>query len=339
MVQGGRGSMTSPIQVNLLLWLHRGGQIHSIALLRELLQSLGCKVRTIITSRQNPAEAFRADINLFSSEVHPAWMKLAERNILIANLEQDCRQSSIALRPERFNETGDQLRYLRRLDKILVKTRVAEEVFTRLGLPVAYVGFTARDRYLPEALKEDAWLCLMGDNFGNKDLPPVLRVWERNRDFPPLTVVLRDPPFALPELPNIVYRRGYLSDEELRLMQNRCGIHLCPSAMEGFGHSIVEAMSTGGLVITADAGPMNEHVNDRRGLLYRVTHPVQHAFARKWTMDESSLAEAARRVMAMTGEERRARGAAARGHFLAGGEEFRIGFAREWRSIAELLYA
>jgi hypothetical protein len=326
-----------PIQVNLLLWLHRGGQIHSIALLRDLLQSeLGCKVRTIITSRQNPAEAFRADINLFSSEVHPAWMKLAEKNILIANLEQDCRQSSITLRPERFNETGDQLRYLRRLDRILVKTRVAEEVFTRLGLPAAYVGFTARDRYLPEVIKADKWLCVMGDNFGNKDLPPVLRVWERNKDFPPLTVVLREPPFELPELPNIVYRQGYLSDEELRILQNRCAIHLCPSAMEGFGHAIVEAMSTGALVITADAAPMNEHVSEERGALYRVTDPVPHAFARKWTMDEASLEQTVRRVMGMNSEAKQARGLAARGHFLAAAGRFGAELMRHWEEICRL---
>ena len=197
----------SPTRVNLILWLHRGGQVHSIALLRELLESQGCKVRTLITSRQSPAESFRADVNLFSSEVHPAWLQLAPRNVLIPNLEQDCRQSSIALRPERFGETRDQLRYIKRLDKLLVKTRVAEEVLGRLGLPVAYVGFTSRDRFLPEVAKEETpWLCVMGDNFGNKDLPPVLAVWRRNADFPPLLVVLREPPFALPELPNVVYR-------------------------------------------------------------------------------------------------------------------------------------
>ena len=68
---------------------------------------------------------------------------------------------------------------------------------------------------------------------------------------------------------NINYFAKYVDDDELRLVQNRHGVHLCPSEAEGFGHTLVEAMSCGAVVITTDGPPMNEMVTPDRGALVR----------------------------------------------------------------------
>ena len=333
--------MTRPHRpvANVILWLYRGGQVHSFALLRDLLDGLGWDARLVVTGRQSPHEGLRADVNLFSSEIHPAWLKLAPVNVLLANAEQDVRQSSTPrLRPERFAEVTDQLRYLRLVDEVWAKTRQAEAAYARNGLPVRYVGFTARDRFLPGVAKDEGagWLCVVGDNFGNKSLRPLLHAWARNPDFPRLTVVLRPElaPFALPpELPNLVYVARHVPDAELREMQNRCAVHVCASVMEGFGHAIAEAMNAAALLIAADAPPMSEHVGEDRGALFGATDPTPHAFAAKWSIDEALLEATVRRVIGISADERASRGRAARAHYLAADAAFRLRFKEAWGRV------
>jgi hypothetical protein len=156
---------------NIIVWLYRGGQVHALSLVQEILEDLGWQVRLVVTSRQSPHAGVRADVNLYSSEIHPAWLRMAHANVLIANAEQDVRQSSTSwLRPERFGEVADQLRYLRLVDEVWAQTREGFGAFAARGLPAGHVGFTARDQYCPEVAKDDAagWLCLVGDNFGTR---------------------------------------------------------------------------------------------------------------------------------------------------------------------------
>lgn len=327
------------IRVNVILWRRRGGQIHSVELIRGLLEDLGSAVRVCATSEEQANESYRADVNIFSCEIHRDWLPLARRNVLIPNQEQDALQSFLPPWQERRGPKEDPLDWLRRLDRIWVKTRHAEEIYGRLGLPVAYIGFTSKDRMVAEIEKEEAcWLCVVGDNFDNKNLRLVLRIWERHADFPRLTVVLRDPPFDLPQLPHVRYQLGFLPEDRLSELQSKSLVHVCPSVMEGWGHYIVEAMSTAGLVITADAPPMNEHINENRGALYKTAPGIPLAFGFIYQPDDKSLEETVRRVMALSRQEKLERGRRAREHFLFGDASFRENFFREWNSLRESLW-
>ena len=61
---------------------------------------------------------------------------------------------------------------------------------------------------------------------------------------------------------NIYTKFARMPDKELSEIISKCYFHLCPSEYEGFGHGIWEAKSTGGIVITTNAPPMNETVTE-----------------------------------------------------------------------------
>ena len=55
----------------------------------------------------------------------------------------------------------------------------------------------------------------------------------------------------------------------IREASNRCLIHVYPSTVEGFGHSIAQALACGSVVVTTDAPPMCEYVASEYGVLVR----------------------------------------------------------------------
>ena len=117
-----------------------------------------------------------------------------------------------------------------------------------------------------------------------KNTEAVLRCWTSsccpNRVFPPLTVVAWGPLLerlrrCFPEwpwpqaddkqeviLPNVTILTEKLPQAELQRHMAGCGVHVCPSACEGFGHVINEARSLGAVIVTTAAPPMDELVTD-----------------------------------------------------------------------------
>jgi len=193
-----------------------------------------------------------ADRIIHVERVHTRWLRAAPVHLVVPN-------------QERFPQR--KLRALRRVDRVLAKTHHAEAIFARLGLPVTYMGFMSEDCARP-AVEKDYGRCLhLAGRSTMKGTEDVIAAWARHPEWPELTLV-QDPSRPKPDVPaNIDLVRRYLDLEEVRTLQNACGIHLCPSRSEGFGHYIVEAMSTAALVITTDAPPMNELVEPDSGLL------------------------------------------------------------------------
>lgn len=202
-----------------------------------------------------------AALNCFLEEIFPDWLPHARRNVLVPNQEW-CRAG-----------TFDRLSVL---DALWCKTHYAASVFApHYAGPIRYTGFSSPDRH-DAGIARDYSRCLhVAGRSQQKGTETLLRVWQRHPDWPVLTVVSQNPELGLGiSAPNIV-RLGFVADNELRFLQNVCGIHLCPSEAEGFGHYLVEAMGCGAVVLTTDAPPMNELVADGRGVCvaYAGTRP------------------------------------------------------------------
>jgi glycosyltransferase involved in cell wall biosynthesis len=307
--------------VNLLGGDNAKGLTQDIAIVTALLQASGCRVllygvpvfgalprgirrpirmalRRLV--RGGPAARLakgrpRYDLNLHLSCLVPTWIGTARRNVLVPNPE--CVPAW-------------QVPLLRDVEAVWVKSRAAEPLFSPHSRRVEYLGFTSLDRLdaaVPRA--QDGWLHVAGGST-HKGTDVLIRLWAAHPRWPTLTLVTsRGASWTLP--PN-VERRRRLSDGALRRLQNACPMHLCPSRVEGFGHTIQEAMSCGACVVTTDAPPMNEWVTPEAGFLVRATTSESLELAPLWQVDEGSLEEAVSTAMALSAEGRERVGRAVR---------------------------
>ena len=158
----------------------------------------------------------------------------------------------------------------------------------------------------------------------------------QNPDFPPMTVVasasagldLGMPLRASANLTLLLQQQG---ESELRALQRKVGIHVCPSFAEGFGHSLNEARSAAAVLITTAAPPMDEMVEDGRSGILVPVHAENQAPYHLVTasrVTSADLAESIRRTMAMSAQQRTLMGRRARELYDSGRDQFHASVRR-----------
>lgn len=221
-------------------------------LMKRALESLGHTAYDIDFNELPTAEDAdqNVDINIFMEVICDEWFPFAKLNWLIPNPE--CYLQELSL--------------LERIDLILCFTHEVERVFQELGKATYYSGFTSFDCFRPQIEKNFSHILHIAGKSLYKGTNAIIDAWKENSALPQLTLIrhYEEKPANLDHLRWIPIR---IPEEALRQKQNHCGIHLCPSETEGFGHYIMEAMSTGAVVVTTDAPPMNEFVTDKRCLV------------------------------------------------------------------------
>lgn len=258
------------------------------------------------------------DCVVFLERIKTRWLRRARRVVLIPNQERY---------PER------QVGLLRRADHVLVKSRHAQEIFSRHHPSVRYVGFTSVDRRLDDVAPDYARFFHLAGGSSLKGTATLLEVWARHPEWPLLTVLYhRDDPLG--DVPrNVRVMREYVSDAELQLLQNSSGVHLCPSRSEGWGHYIVEAMSCAAVVVTTDGPPMNEIVQPDRGVLVPCTRTEPRKLGINYYVDPAALEAAIAALLEQPDGEKARLGRAARAWFEANDRAFGERLAEELGAI------
>lgn len=247
------------------------------------------------------SRAWDADVAFHLERVAPWWWRRkARQHFLIPNQERF---------PHRL------LGKLRRIDRILCKTRHAAEIFSQYHPRVDFIGFTSDDRLLKGLTPDYGKFLHLAGRSTVKNTELLLGLWENHPEWPRLTLIQHtdNAPSNVPV--NVDLISGHLADDRLRDLQNAHGIHLCPSLSEGWGHYIVEAMSCRAVTVTTDGPPMNELVSPDRGVLVPVTHDEPRHLGRNFHVDPACLEAAITRLIAMPENEKAAIGAAARRWF------------------------
>lgn len=242
----------------------------------------------------------RADLQIFVERIYPDLMDLGKRNLLMPN-------------PEWFPHNW--LPHLSRFDGVLCKTRHAVVIFDRLSCRTHYVGFTSEDRIDPSVVRERSFFHLAGRSSA-KGTAVLLQAWRRHPQWPRLTVVQSPTKAEIgTAATNLEHRIGYLGERELRTLQNRSLFHACPSEMEGFGHSLMEAMSVAAVTLTTDGVPMNELIAPERGYLIPAVRETRKDLAPRYFVDIAGIESGIERLLSLDAGVVAEMSIAARDHF------------------------
>jgi hypothetical protein len=288
---------SSPLTINILSYRNGVGLDKDIDIMYRELTKLGHHV-SFFDHRENSPKP-KADINIFLEVVNENLFEYADKNYFIPN--PDWYKSSI--------ET------LERFDKILCKTQESLRIFKALHPDCVFMSFSCEDRYDPLITKDFRLALHLAGGSVQKNTREVGLTWQQNPHLPLLTVIKHRDSWDFPHIDNICLINNYLSLEEIIYYQNLNGLHICPSGMEGFGHYIMEGLSCGAVVVTLDAPPMNEFVQDKRFLVeYSSTRP--HFLATFHYVQPQALAKVVENILSLPEEELREIGKKNREFFL-----------------------
>ena len=246
----------------------------------------------------------QCDLNIFFEVINAEWLDCATANWFIPNPE--CYVQDLAL--------------LDQIDLFLCRTHEVERIFISMNKSTYYIGFSSRDCLITE-IEKDYRLCFhVAGGSPLKGTQSILTAWSGKEYLTNLTILIHHSLLYCTQS-NIHWISERISLSELRLLQNCCGIHLCPSETEGFGHYLMEAMSTGAVVITTDGPPMNEFIEDKRCLVpYFNNAPC--SLATCYFVDPEELAKRVEDLMAIPVEELKEIGDRNRTNYLKKSEEF-----------------
>lgn len=268
--------------------------------LLEALQQLGHSVICIKCGEKTKKQI--ADINIFFEYIFPDKLTWAKKNWFIPN-------------PEWYIQD---LKLLDKIDLILCKTKESERVFQNRCYSVYYLGFTSPDCYQPHIEKDFSLFFHLAGGSRQKGTSAILHTWKPH--YPHLTVIQHATEWIVSKR-NLKFIANFIPKNDLRYLQNRCGIHLCPSETEGFGHYLMEAMSAKAVVVTTDAPPMNEFIQDQRCLVSFVNSSSQHLGV-NYYVNAEELKIKLEALMTLSSEELRKIGECNRMIYLQKKEEF-----------------
>jgi glycosyltransferase involved in cell wall biosynthesis len=229
------------------------------------------------------------------------------------------------------------------IDTVFLKTRHSGAIFSglagagRVKNGQLFTGWTSPD--LGRHADERSWdqFLHISNAAPQRNTDAVISAWLRNPEFPIMTVVAAvstgfDLSIPLRASDNLRLILNKLSEDKLRALQRAAGVHVSPSIVEGFGHTLNEARAAAAVLITTQGPPMDELVEDgSSGILVpvRAENREPFNFVMGYRVTDADLELAVRRVLAMSTEQRRQMGLRARRRY----EEERLRFHANIRSF------
>jgi hypothetical protein len=192
-----------------------------------------------------------ADINVFFEVINPSLLSYAAKNIWIPNHEWMYRTW---------------VPYLNMMNEIWVKTHEAERIFKQLTpTHVRYIGWTSLNKQFPEKKNYYKAIVPLGKNI-YREIDVLFNAYLKiQKDAPidftrlPFLHVVSWKKLEVPEsISDRVLVHSNLSDNDYDELLAECGLCICLSKAEGFGHAINESMAAGCNLLLSSIKPFFE---------------------------------------------------------------------------------
>lgn len=230
------------------------GLNQDVAILRGILSAVFDKNVEIGRVHHMQPQCAEADVNIFLEVINPALFPYARRNIWIPN-------------PEWTYKSWEP--YLHMVNEIWVKTHEALHMFTELTpTKVRYIGWTSIDKVMPPKKNYHKAIVPVGKNI-YRNPKAIFQAYSRFKTtkpgmysaLPELHVVYSPQAITITVPPHIadkVILHETLKENQYDELLRECGVCICTSLSEGFGHAINEAMSAGCNLILSPISPFTK---------------------------------------------------------------------------------
>ena len=258
------------MRINLIGNFGSKGLMQDAMILRGLLTNAHGEVQIRKVHHSMP-QCSDAEINIFIEVINPSLLSYAAKNIWILNTEWTYKTW---------------IPYLKMVDEVWVKTREARDIFSKYTPNVRYIGWTSIDKVFHEKKNYHKGIVLVGKNL-NRNPKPVLQAYLKIKETNPVLYALL-PELVIPYNPECIqfYFPSELQDKitpisrvltesEYDDILRECGLAICTSATEGFGHAVNEAMSSGCNLILSNILPFLE-LTDNCGLFIATREKIEH---------------------------------------------------------------
>ena len=187
---------------------------------------------------------------------------------------------------------------------IWCKTHFAELIFKEMGARTTYIGFASQidENCHGSPQHKDYFFSRVGKS-RHRGADLLLRLWSLHPEWPLLKIVIHKDRFPSTYPANVECIESPANDEDYHALASSSLLHIYMTETEGFGHSIVEAMGYGCVLLVTDAPPMNEVVNRESALMVESIYIGQKFFSPRFAAISQSLEARIEQVLNMTNEE------------------------------------
>lgn len=235
------------------------GLTHDTYILRGILTAVFDKDVSIACVPHVYPHCEEADLNIFLEVINPSLFSYARKNIWIPNIEWTHKTWTP---------------YLDMVDEIWAKTTECEKILKSLTkTPIRFIGWTSIDK---------VWTNVDKKNYSKAFIPvgknlfrhpkPIFQAYMRIKDtdeklyinLPSLNILYHSEKvdMKVPEsiADKVILHEKVVKEKDYDELLKECGLCICTSFAEGFGHAVNEAMSAGCNLILSPISPYTDNL-------------------------------------------------------------------------------